>query len=163
MSGSGENVDVDMNISIGGMDVSMDVDINDNTGGTYTSTSTTTTTTTTSGSGTVGDVVAVDHVLTPTAYDDCPPVRLGSVKTAMSNEAFADDQMNVARQALKNSCVTVDQVIDLAQIFTFEDDRLEFAKFAYDRTIDPHNYFEVNSVFTYSSTKDELNEFLETK
>ncbi|MFM7683799.1 MAG: DUF4476 domain-containing protein [Bacteroidota bacterium] len=48
-------------------------------------------------------------------------------------------------------------------IFGFEETKLDFAKFAYDYCFDVNNYFLVNDAFTFDSTKDELNEYLQTK
>jgi hypothetical protein len=49
----------------------------------------------------------------------------------------------------------------ILQLFTFEDNKLELAKFAYDYCIDRENYYRVNDVFTFSSSKDELSRFLQ--
>ena len=44
----------------------------------------------------------------------------------------------------------------LMATFTFEDNKLDFAKFAYSYVADPQNYFQVTSGFTFSSNKTEL-------
>jgi len=49
------------------------------------------------------------------------------------------------------------------QAFTFEDTKLQFAKFAYGRTFDIGNYFVVNNAFDFSSSVDELNAFIATQ
>ena len=52
------------------------------------------------------------------------------------------------------------QIKELVKDEVFEDNKLEFLKFAYDHCFDQNKYYTVNSVFTYSSSKDEMNEFL---
>ncbi|MBK9515283.1 MAG: DUF4476 domain-containing protein, partial [Flavobacteriales bacterium] len=47
--------------------------------------------------------------------------------------------------------------------FSFEDSKLDFAKYAYDRTYDIGNYFKVNDAFTFESSMDELNEFIQAR
>ena len=51
-------------------------------------------------------------------------------------------------------------LFSLAQLINFDDDRLEFVKYCYDRTIDQENFYELISVFDFSSHKDELQEFM---
>ena len=49
------------------------------------------------------------------------------------------------------------------KLFSFEDSRLDFAKFAYGHTYDLGNYYQINSAFTFSSSVDELNDFIATQ
>ncbi len=44
--------------------------------------------------------------------------------------------------------------------FTYEDNKLEFAKLAYKNCTDKDDYYRVNESFTYSSSKSELNEYI---
>ena len=48
-------------------------------------------------------------------------------------------------------------------VFSFEDSRLDFAKFAYDRTHDIGNYYKVNEGFTFESSIEELNDFIQSR
>ncbi len=84
-----------------------------------------------------------------------------SAKKSVSSKSFAEDKMTLAKQILKANCVSTGQVIEMMGLFTFEENKLEFAKMAYARTTDNQNYYRVNDAFTYSSSIDELNEFLE--
>ena len=59
--------------------------------------------------------------------------------------------------------VTSDKVDPPKSPFSFEDKKLEFAKFAYGRTTDPRNYFKVANVLTFSDNKEELNEFIQNQ
>ena len=45
-------------------------------------------------------------------------------------------------------------------LFTFENNRLEVAKYAYRKTVDKHNYFQLNEALTFSSSKDDLARFI---
>jgi hypothetical protein len=82
---------------------------------------------------------------------------------AAENESFSEDRMNVVQQASKGKCFTVDQVSQISSVFTFEEDKLDFVKWAYDSTYDIDNFYKLNAVFTFSDSKNELNEFLKTK
>ena len=65
------------------------------------------------------------------------------------------------KSATKNKCLKATQVKDLMMLLTFEESRLDFAKFAYDYTYDQGNYYVVNDAFTFEFSIDELNEYLE--
>jgi hypothetical protein len=45
-------------------------------------------------------------------------------------------------------------------LFTFENNRLDFAKFAYAYTFDTGNYYLVNDAFTFETSIDELNAYI---
>lgn len=93
----------------------------------------------------------------------CSPEKFSQIKMIVSQQGFEDDKMTVAKQATRNTFLSVEQIIEIARMFSFEDNRLDYLKFAYNNCIDPENYYLVNSVLTYKSSKDELNEFLFSK
>ena len=145
---------VNVGIGIGGVDFGMNVNINDGWDGE--SSSTTTTTTTVVGAPVVQQVVVYEE-------PGCIPMSDSDVRGLMGsleNQSFSDGKMNVAKQAVGSNCVYAGQVKQIMSAFTFEDDKLEFAKFAYGSTVDQNNYWKVNDAFDYSSTVDELNDYL---
>jgi len=85
---------------------------------------------------------------------------LNAVIHAIRNESFSSDKLAVARQAVLFQNVRANQVVEIGNLFSFESDRLEFAKMAYKNTVDKHNYYLVNSIFHFSSSKRELNNFI---
>ena len=86
-----------------------------------------------------------------------------SAKKSINSKSFAEDKMTLAKQVLRANCVSTDQVVEIMSLFSFEENKVEFAKAAYDKTTDKGNYYKVNDAFTYSSSINELNEFLERK
>ena len=85
---------------------------------------------------------------------------LNSIVNAIRNESFSSDKLTIARQAVMRQNIKAHQVVEIGNLFSFESDRLEFAKMAYNNTIDKQNYYLVNSIFHFSSSKRELNEFM---
>lgn len=86
-----------------------------------------------------------------------------NAKKAVKSESFEENKIQVAQQFTKNNCLTVNQITEVLGAFTFEETKLEYAKYAYDFCYDKANYYQLNSAFTFSNSKDELNEFLKTK
>jgi predicted lipoprotein with Yx(FWY)xxD motif len=85
------------------------------------------------------------------------------MKAAVDAKTFADSKMTTAKQATKNKCLTCDQIKALMLLFTFEDDKLEFAQYAYDNCADRDNYYLLYDAFEFESSIDELNEYIEMR
>ncbi|MCF8275792.1 MAG: DUF4476 domain-containing protein [Flavobacteriales bacterium] len=150
-----QDTDVNVNMNMGGMGVDMNVNISE----TYTETHTTTTTTTTSGGS--------DHYVMP-GYGGaigCPwPMEEGQfadARNSVASKDFEDSKLTVAKQITGSNCLTADQVKRMMGTFDFEDSKLEYAKFAYDKTYDIGNYYKLNDAFDFSSSIDELNDYIQ--
>lgn len=124
-------------------------------GGTSTVTHTTTTTTTSSGGGTVGYVEPVQQgCMYPMNSRD-----FESAKTTIRGQSFEDTKLSTAKNIAGSNCLSAQQVKDICTIFSFEESKLDFAKFAYTRCTDRNNYFKVTEVFSFSSSTEELNAY----
>lgn len=97
----------------------------------------------------------------PPAPQSCPPSDFIRIKSLVKEQKFEKDRMNVALQAIRGKLLTADQIADLAKLFAFESDRLNFLKSAYDGCFDKKNYFVVYQTLEFSSSKDELTRFLQ--
>ena len=177
------NENVNMNVSVGGLELNMNVNANenginnnmdmvamtDNMETSHTSTTTTTTTTTsTSGVNTGTQVQAAAPVVYVSGYNGAtgciPPLSdVNAIRNAIEEESFSDDKIIVAKQALKGKCMSVQNIIYISESFDFEDGKLEFAKFAYNCAYDIDNFYQVNKIFDFSSSKEELNEYISNR
>ncbi len=92
-----------------------------------------------------------------------PSADFNQANAQIKKASFADDKMKVAKQITRNNCLSVNQIIEICKLFSFEDNKLEYAKFAYDFTFEKNKYYMVNDVFSFSSSRDELDSFLEGK
>lgn len=155
MTAFAQDTDVNVNMNMGGMGVDMNVNISE----TYTETHTTTTTTTTSGGG-------QDHYVMQgySGAIGCPwPMEeseFSNAQNSVSSKNFEDSKLTMAKQITGANCLTADQVRRMMTEFNFEDSRLEYAKFAYDKTYDIGNYYKLNDSFQFESSIDELNEYI---
>ena len=82
------------------------------------------------------------------------------MKKTIANTSFDDAKLSTAKTILSNNYFTTDQVIELCNLFSFDDSKLDLAKAAFSRTVDNNNYFKVNNVFSFSSGKEALNDFV---
>jgi hypothetical protein len=91
------------------------------------------------------------------------PMKAGdfaAAKKTVSETAFEESKLSTAKSIAASNCLSSDQVVALCNLFSFEESKLTFAKYAYKYTTDPKNYFKVNNVFSFDSNKDELSKFI---
>lgn len=98
--------------------------------------------------------------ISPAYYQPMSIEDFASAKASISSKSFEDSKLTLAKQIAASNHLTSKQVKEIMQLFSFEDSKLDFAKYAYKYVYDPNNYYIVNDAFTFSSSIDELNEFI---
>lgn len=83
-----------------------------------------------------------------------------ALRATLMSQSFDDTRLTIAKQALQNKMLSANQVAELVKLFTFESNKLDFAKYAYQSTYDKDRYFVINNEFTFSSSIDDLNNFI---
>jgi len=86
-----------------------------------------------------------------------------AAKNTIDESSFDDTKLSTAQSIASSNCLSTDQVIEICKLFSFEENKLAFAKFAFKSTTDPKNYFKVNNVFNFSASKEALNRFVQGK
>ena|SRR5688572_11786162 len=86
------------------------------------------------------------------------------IRNSINKSAFESDKLTVAKQAISaKKCFSVAQIKEIMQMFSFESNKLIIAKYAYTYCIDRTNYYQVNDVFSFSSSKDDLNNYIKNQ
>jgi Domain of unknown function (DUF4476) len=83
-----------------------------------------------------------------------------AVRQTIQRESFDKGKMAIAFQVLRDNYVSSAQVKELTMLFAFDDAKLEFAKYAYPKTIDRGSFFMVYDAFSFSSTKERLADYI---
>jgi Domain of unknown function (DUF4476) len=163
-TGNGNSVGVGINI--GG--INMGVSINDNMGGGAVTQTTTTTTTSSSSNHSINS----NHINSNEIIESSNGCGRRSCMTPRDFNAalqtiqkinFEETALKTAKQVINVNCLNVDQIIQIANIFKFEDNKLEFAKYAYDFCIEPRNYFKLNGIFNFDSNVEELSQYVQNR
>ncbi len=181
-TGTGTSDNVNMSMDIGGVGMNVNVNVTEtgtSTGtgtnmgtGTYnsmdevTSTTTTTTTTTTTSSGYTGTQTNDVLYQPATTTVECPVMSdadFESAKASVRNKSFEDSKLTMTQQILKSNCATSLQIKGFMELFSFEDTKLEFAKWAYPYCLDVNNYYKVNDAFDFESSIEELEQYLSSQ
>ena len=78
----------------------------------------------------------------------------------ISDESFDSSKLTLAEQVVSTNPMSANQILGICKLFSFESNKLEFAKYAYEYCVDRNKYFLLNEAFTYESSKRELSEFI---
>ncbi len=85
------------------------------------------------------------------------------LKGSINNRNFESSNSAVVKTALDNNFITVDQLIELLRYFTFEDSKLEIAKYSYKKICDQKNFFKVYDSFDFETSVTELKNYISGK
>jgi hypothetical protein len=75
-------------------------------------------------------------------------------------ESFDDSRMTIAKSIIDQNYFTSAQARQLVVLFSFENNKVEIAKYMYGKTLDRKNYFIIYNAFTFSKSKEELAEYI---
>ncbi len=89
------------------------------------------------------------------------PYRFSQMLEQIRSKDFEETKMTVAKQIIKNNCITSAQLKEILKSLDFEQNKLSLAKFAYHYVSDPQNYYIINDVFDFEFSVQELNRYIE--
>lgn len=105
----------------------------------------------------------------PATTPAAPPCNLSvaefnQMKATIQAQRFENTRISGMRQALRSKkCISTAQVRELLKMFSFEASKLDLAKFAHEFVHDKDNYYTVSEEFSFDSSKEDFNRFLEGK
>ncbi len=81
---------------------------------------------------------------------------------AVKKESFDSEKLDMAKTFFGKQNLSSVQVLGIVKLFSHEDSKITFAKFAYSRTVDKHNYYKVYDGFSFSSSKKQLSDYIKS-
>ena len=79
-----------------------------------------------------------------------------------NNQPSYQDKLSFFRAQKNIVSFTTEQVGQLMEELSFDDNKLIIAQEAYPNVVDPQNYYQLQNKFTFSSGKKKLSEFLQS-
>lgn len=79
----------------------------------------------------------------------------------MDKESFDSNKLNLAKKYINKTMLSTHQIGEIARKFYFDSYRLDWSKYAYNRCIDPENYFLLKPYFTFQSNYNLLEEYID--
>jgi hypothetical protein len=83
--------------------------------------------------------------------------------SSVQSKSFDNTKLVVAKQIASANCLKVSQVKRMTKLFSFDNGKLDFAKYAYDHTYDIGNYYQVNDVFDFDNSAKELSNYITSR
>jgi hypothetical protein len=75
-------------------------------------------------------------------------------------ESFDNKRTEIISKIVDKNCLSVDQTEKLAQLYSFDNYKLDFLKFAYSKTFDLDNFRRLESLFSFDSYKRDFNKIM---
>lgn len=91
------------------------------------------------------------------------PHDIQDLKQRVDDRITDTDKLKLMKSVLGNSNFYTDQVQKMMGWLSFESTKLEFAKWAFAGVVDAKNYWKLESEFSFSSSKDEFNNYIQGK
>ncbi len=82
------------------------------------------------------------------------------VMKVLNDQSFDDKKADVAKLCVYMGTFCTSDLSQMAKTFSFDDNRLDFLKYAYQFCSDPQNYPTLRDCFTFSSNYDKLLEYM---
>ena len=165
-----ENVNLNMNLSVGGVNVNLNANASGTglgTGATITETTTSSSTTTTTQTN---NQVNAQHQQVIAQVQQAPLSnrvnctktmnRLEAFKVELQDQSFEEDRLEALHLAMTSTCLTTAQAEQLIDLFTFDENRLEVAKYLSDRLTDRDNAGALAKKLTFDSSKMEFRRYI---
>jgi hypothetical protein len=89
--------------------------------------------------------------------------QFNELKNSVSSKPFEETKLSVAKEAIAANGTKTSQVIELMELMSFEGSKLTLAKYAYSYTVDKNEYYLVNDAFTFSSSIDDLSQYIQNQ
>lgn len=83
------------------------------------------------------------------------------LKQSIRRESFDETKLSIAKTAIRDQAVSTSQVRELLGLFSFEQNKLDIAKYCYHYTSDYNNYYLVANSFSFSNSKTELLRYID--
>jgi len=87
----------------------------------------------------------------------------GTALATVKNQSFDETKLSTAKQIAGGNCLNVGQILQIAELFGFEENKLDFAMFAYDYCIEPSQYYRLNNIFNFSANVEKLNQHIRSR
>ncbi|WP_143069903.1 DUF4476 domain-containing protein [Hymenobacter actinosclerus] len=90
------------------------------------------------------------------------PAEVDNLLQAIQRRPFDDARMAIMRDALRDSFIESEDARRLIKSLSFDENRIETAKFLYSRVADRHNFYQVYDALVFASSIREVQEYVQS-
>jgi hypothetical protein len=85
---------------------------------------------------------------------------MSDLKRRVDDRIGDSDKQKLVEGVLKDRRYTTEQMRSMLSWFSFESTKVAVAKWGYDNVSDKQNYWKLESEFTFTSSKEEFNSYI---
>lgn len=89
------------------------------------------------------------------------PEDFTSLVASINNSPFLDDKFKIIELSADENYFTMDQIIKLMKMWSFDDEKLRVLKIVYPEALDKANSFKLYDLVTFSGSKDTIKKLIE--
>lgn len=78
----------------------------------------------------------------------------------LKDKSFDNQKIDFVKTAMKNNWFTCDQVLEVIQSLSFENNKVDLAKLMWHKTTDKGNFFKIYDAFTFSTSEKSVQEYI---
>ncbi|NVO33439.1 DUF4476 domain-containing protein [Hymenobacter lapidiphilus] len=90
------------------------------------------------------------------------PAEVDNLLQAIQRRPFDDARMAIMRDALRESFIESQDARRLIKSLSFDENRIETAKYLYSRVADRHNFYQVYDALVFNSSIQEVQEYVQS-
>ena len=87
----------------------------------------------------------------------------GNMKERIKQNTLENGKLETAKAMTNENVLTAIQVAEITRLFTFDNNRLEYAQFAFDYTYDRENYLVVSDALAFQKNREALQRYVQQK
>lgn len=91
------------------------------------------------------------------------PATFAQFKSTVTRQSFDDSRINTIKQQTRSSWFTAAQIKEMCDLLSFENSKLDVAKYCYDYCVDRQNYFVIYPTFDFESSVKQLTDHIGTR
>ena len=91
-------------------------------------------------------------VMRPEAFSD--------LLTSLKREAFGSDKLKILKTASQSSYFLVDQLVQLVDLFSFSNEKINVVEIIYPVTVDRANAYKIYSAFSFPADKEKVEKII---
>jgi hypothetical protein len=80
--------------------------------------------------------------------------------TELKDLSFEDDRVEAVKLSLRNKCLNSKDALQILDLYSFDDNKLDVAKFLSDRLFDYDNASSLSTKMTFDSNKMEYRKYI---
>lgn len=82
---------------------------------------------------------------------------------SLDKEGFDSNKLSKSKSYIDKGSLTAQQITEISKKFSFDSNRLEWAKYAYNKCYDKANYFLIKETFAFQSNYTELEKYIDAQ